>query len=51
MDIDNEEFSDKQAQMYNRDIEKFENGNLEDVCEVSLDELSERIKQLESEIE
>ena len=50
MDIDNGEFSDKQAQMYNRDIEKFENGNLKDVCEVSLDELNERIKQLEKEI-
>ncbi|MBQ9161323.1 MAG: hypothetical protein IJ122_08415 [Methanobrevibacter sp.] len=51
MKIDNEEFSDKQARMYNRDIEKFENGNLHDVCEVSLDELNERIQQLESEIE
>ncbi len=50
MSIDNEEFSDKQAQMYNGDIEKFENGNFEDVCEISIDDVKRRISQLESEI-
>ena len=50
MSFDKEEFSDSEAERYNRDIENFEKGNLDDVCEVSLDELKRRISQLESEI-
>jgi predicted CopG family antitoxin len=46
----NEEFSDEEAEMYNKDIEKFENGNLEDVTEIKLSELEERISKLENEI-
>ena len=46
----NEEFSDKQADTYNRDIEKFEKGNMENVSELTLFELEKRIIKLENEI-
>ena len=46
----NEEFSDKQADAYNRDIEKFEKGNMENVSELTLSELEKRIIKLENEI-
>ena len=46
----NEEFSDEEATIYNEDIEKFESGNLENVTELSLKSLEERIEKLENEI-
>lgn len=48
--LENEEFSDEEAEFYNKEIEKFENGNLENVCEVTLEELEQRIIKLENEI-
>lgn len=42
--------SDKQAEIYNNDIEKFENGNLENVSELTLSDLEKRITQLENTI-
>ena len=45
-----EEFSAKQADAYNRDIERFENGNLENLSELRLPELDKRIIELENEI-
>ncbi len=47
---ENEEFSDKQAEAYNRDIEKFEKGNMENISELTLSELEKRITKLENEI-
>ena len=47
---ENEEFSDKQAEAYNRDIEKFEKGNMENISELTLSELEKRIAKLEDEI-
>lgn len=47
---ENEEFSDSQAEMYNRDIEKFEEGNMENVSELTLSDLEKRIEKLENEI-
>ena len=47
---ENEEFSDEQAEFYNREIEKFENGNLENVSEVTLKDLERRISKLEYEL-
>lgn len=47
---ENEEFSDKQAEAYNSDIEKFEKGDMEDVSELTLSELEKRITKLENEI-
>ena len=47
---ENEEFSDKKAEFYNREIEKFENGNLESVSEVTLKGLERRISKLENEL-
>ena len=47
---ENEEFSDKQAEAYNSDIEKFEEGNIGNVSESTLSELEKRITNLENEI-
>lgn len=47
---ENEEFSDEEAEFYNNEIEKFENGNLDNVSEVTLEELEQRIIKLENEI-
>ena len=47
---ENEEFSDEQAKMYNEDIENFENGNLDNVSEVTLHDLEKRISKLENEL-
>ena len=47
---ENEEFSDNQAEVYNKDIEKFENGILENVSEVTLKELDQRLSKLEKEL-
>ena len=46
----NEEFSDEQAEFYNQEIERIENGFYEDVDEISLEELEKRVSQLEKEI-
>ena len=48
--LQNEELGDGEAEIYTKDIEKFENGNLEDVTEIKLSELEERISKLENEI-
>ncbi len=47
---ENEEFSDEEAEFYNKEIEKFENGNLEGVSKVSLSDLEKRISKLENEL-
>lgn len=46
----NEEFSDEQAEFYNQEIERIENGIYENVNEISLVELEKRVSQLEKEI-
>lgn len=46
----NEEFTDEEAEFYNKEIENFENGKLDNVSEITLEELDERIKVLEQEI-
>lgn len=46
----NEEFTDEQAEFYNQEIERIENGFYEDVDEISLKELEKRVSQLEKEI-
>ena len=47
---ENEEFSDEEAELYNRDIEKFESGNLDNVSEITLSDLEKRISKLENEL-
>ena len=47
---ENEEFSDDEAEFYNKEIENFENGNSTNVSEITLEELDERITLLEQEI-
>ena len=46
----NEEFTDNQAVFYNNEIEKFENDNQENLSELTLENLEERIRKLENEI-
>ena len=46
----NEEFSDDQAEVYNKDIEKFENGDYGNLAKLTLEDLDERIRKLENEI-
>ena len=41
--LENEEFSDDEAEYYNKQIEKFERGNYEGVHKVSLSDLEKRI--------
>lgn len=41
--MENEEFSDENAEYYNEQIEKFENGNYEGVRKVSLNDLEKRL--------
>ena len=41
--LENEEFSDEQAGYYNKQIEKFENGNYEGTRKVSLKDLEKRM--------
>ena len=49
--IDNyEEFSDEQADFYNQEIERIENGIFENVNKITLSELEARVSQLEKEI-
>lgn len=45
-----EEFSNKQVEAYNRDIEKFEKGDVENVSELTLSELEKRLTKLETDI-
>ena len=47
---ENEDFSDKQAEAYNRDIEKFEKEDRKNVSKLTLSELEKRITKLENEI-
>ncbi len=47
---ENEEFTDEEAEFYNNEIENFEKGNLNNVSEITLEELDERISLLEQEI-
>ncbi len=47
---ENEEFTDEEAEFYNTEIEKFENGNLDNVTKITMEDLEERIKKLEQEI-
>jgi len=47
---ENEEFTDEEAEFYNNEIENFENGNLNNVSEITLEDLDERISLLEQEI-
>ena len=41
--INNEEFTNKEAEFYNNEIDKFEKGNLDSVNELTLEELEKRI--------
>ena len=41
--------SDSHAEMYNRDIEKFEAGNMENVSEPTLSDLKKRMAKLENQ--
>lgn len=45
-----EEFSDEQAEFYNQEIERVENGIFENVNEISLSQLEKRVAKLEKEI-
>lgn len=45
-----EEFSDEQAEFYNQEIERVENGIFENVNEISLSQLEKRVTKLEKEI-
>ena len=47
---ENEEFNEKEAELYNKDIENFENGNLNNVSEITLSDLEKRISKLEKKI-
>ena len=46
-----EEFTDEQAEFYNQEIERIENGIFEDVEEITLSEIEAEIKRLKKEIE
>ncbi len=48
--IENEEFTDAQAEYYNNEIEKFENGDRDNVTKLTLTDLEKRIEKLENEI-
>ena len=45
-----EEFSDEQAEFYNSEIDRIENGTFENVNEITLSELEARVSKLEKEI-
>ena len=47
---ENEDFTDEEAELYNKDIEKFENGCLDNVSEITLSDLEKRISKLENEL-
>ena len=46
----NEEFTDKQAEFYNQEINRIDNEIFENVNEITLSELEARINKLEKEI-
>ena len=46
----NEEFTDKQVEFYNQEIERIENGIYENINEISLAELEDRVTKLKKEI-
>ena len=46
----NEEFTEEEAEFYNNEIEKFENGDFENLTKLTLEDLEERIRKLENEI-
>lgn len=48
--LENEEFSDTEAEFYNCEIDRFENGNLSNVTELEFKDLEKRIFVLENEI-
>ena len=48
--VENEEFSDEQAEFYNSEIEKVESGFYDDVPTMSLSEIEDEIVKLEKEI-
>lgn len=43
-----EEFSDEEAQFYNECIEKLENGDYSDTYNIKLEDLDEKLEELES---
>ena len=45
-----EDFSDEQAEFYNCEIDRIENGTFEKVNEINLSELEARVSKLEKEI-
>ena len=45
-----DELSDEETECYNNEIEKFENGKLENVSKVTLKDLEKRISKLENEL-
>ena len=47
---ENEEFNEKEDELYHKDIENFENGNLNNVSEITLSDLEKRISKLENEL-
>lgn len=46
----NEEFSDEQAEFYNQEIERIDNGIYENVNEINLSDLEDRVVKLENEM-
>ena len=47
---ESEEFTKRQAKLYNKVIEEFEEGNLDNVSEVTLSDFEKRISKLENEL-
>lgn len=45
--INNEEFTNKEVEFYNNEIDNFEKGNLDNVTELTLKDLEKRILKLE----
>ena len=45
---ESEEFTKRQAELFNKEIEEFEEGNLDNVSEVTLSDLEKRISKLEN---
>ena len=48
---ENEEFTDAQAEFYNEEIEKFENGDYENLTKLTTSDIKKRIKELEKGLE
>ncbi len=45
----NEEFDEEEAQYYNECVEKLNNGDYSDTYQVDIDDLDEKLEELESE--